>query len=219
MNAAGLNLLKLDHVRNSALSTERQRNECGRPMWHIGLYLYIASQLAGSTIALSKFLLLKWSFMSGDWLFSLSLCSCVSVNGCLCVSVNGCLCAWMFLCSVQFELFFLFVRQANNSDSNSSRLSSPITPNNSTMSTIAIHHTTIDIEPCLFRHTAPWLDTLYRLKPDTTTKSMNILSPLHHITLLFILQVGEDPLLFHFLIFLSIDPNTSSLTRELHVKN
>lgn len=54
MNAAGLNLLKLDHVRNSAQPTERQRNECGRPMWHIGLYLYIASQLAGSTIALSK---------------------------------------------------------------------------------------------------------------------------------------------------------------------
>lgn len=54
MNAAGLNLLKLDHVRNSALPTERQRNECGRPLWHIGLYLYIASQLAGSTIALSK---------------------------------------------------------------------------------------------------------------------------------------------------------------------
>jgi len=54
MNAAGLNLLKLDHVRNSALAQDRQRNECGRPMWHIGLYLYVASQLAGSTIALSK---------------------------------------------------------------------------------------------------------------------------------------------------------------------
>ncbi|KAF9145881.1 hypothetical protein BG015_011763 [Linnemannia schmuckeri] len=59
MNAAGLNLLKLDHVRNSALPTERQRNECGRPMWHIGLYLYIASQLAGSTIALN-FLKTQW---------------------------------------------------------------------------------------------------------------------------------------------------------------
>lgn len=55
MNAAGLNLLKLDHVRNSSLSPERQRNECGRPMWHVGLYLYVASQLAGSTIALSKY--------------------------------------------------------------------------------------------------------------------------------------------------------------------
>ncbi|KAG0204618.1 hypothetical protein BGX33_008379 [Mortierella sp. NVP41] len=59
MNAAGLNLLKLDHVRNSAQPQERQRNECGRPMWHIGLYLYIASQLAGSTIALN-FLKTQW---------------------------------------------------------------------------------------------------------------------------------------------------------------
>ncbi|KAF9986526.1 hypothetical protein BGZ65_007332 [Modicella reniformis] len=59
MNAAGLNLLKLDHVRNSALPTERQKNECGRPLWHIGLYLYITSQLAGSTIALN-FLKTQW---------------------------------------------------------------------------------------------------------------------------------------------------------------
>ncbi|KAG0039455.1 hypothetical protein BGZ82_008193 [Podila clonocystis] len=59
MNAAGLNLLKLDHVRNSSLSPERQRNECGRPMWHVGLYLYVASQLAGSTIALN-FLKTQW---------------------------------------------------------------------------------------------------------------------------------------------------------------
>ena len=54
MNAAGLNLLKLDHVRNSARSQARQRHECGRPMWHVGLYLYVGSQLLGSTIALSK---------------------------------------------------------------------------------------------------------------------------------------------------------------------
>ncbi|KAG0009635.1 hypothetical protein BGZ80_002202, partial [Entomortierella chlamydospora] len=59
MNAAGLNLLKLDHVKNSSLPTERQRNECGRPMWHVGLYLYIISQLAGSTVALN-FLKTQW---------------------------------------------------------------------------------------------------------------------------------------------------------------
>lgn len=53
MNAAGLNLLKLDHVKNSIRSPEMQRNECGRPIWHLGLYLYIASQVVGSTIALS----------------------------------------------------------------------------------------------------------------------------------------------------------------------
>ena len=55
MNAAGLNLLKLDHVKNSNQPPSLQRNECGRPLWHIGLYLYIASQMIGSTIALSKF--------------------------------------------------------------------------------------------------------------------------------------------------------------------
>ncbi|KAG0060503.1 hypothetical protein BGZ89_012227 [Linnemannia elongata] len=59
MNAAGLNLLKLDHVRNSARSQELQRHECGRPMWHVGLYLYVGSQLAGSTIALN-FLKTQW---------------------------------------------------------------------------------------------------------------------------------------------------------------
>ncbi|KAG0085195.1 hypothetical protein BGZ93_000802, partial [Podila epicladia] len=52
MNAAGVNLLKLDHVRNSSHPLERQRKDCGRPMWHLGLYLYIGSQIAGSTIAL-----------------------------------------------------------------------------------------------------------------------------------------------------------------------
>ena len=79
MNAAGLNLLKLDHVRNSALSTERQRNECGRPMWHIGLYLYISSQLAGSTIALSKFSFVEVVFCLWrlSFLFSLYLPLCM----------------------------------------------------------------------------------------------------------------------------------------------
>jgi hypothetical protein len=55
LNALGLNLLKLDHVRNSKKIDIQQRHDCGRPMWHFGLYLYIASQLIGSTIALSKF--------------------------------------------------------------------------------------------------------------------------------------------------------------------
>ncbi|CAG8834797.1 21992_t:CDS:1, partial [Gigaspora margarita] len=52
MNAAGLNLLKLDHVKNLYKPPESQRHECGRPLWHFGLYLYIISQLVGSTIAL-----------------------------------------------------------------------------------------------------------------------------------------------------------------------
>ncbi|OZJ04746.1 hypothetical protein BZG36_01793 [Bifiguratus adelaidae] len=59
MNALGLNLLKLDHVRNSAKTEAEQRNECGRPLWHIGLYLYILSQVIGSTIALN-YLKTQW---------------------------------------------------------------------------------------------------------------------------------------------------------------
>jgi len=54
LNAAGLNLLKLDHVRNRALVMERQRQDCSRPRWLVGLALYLISQVFGSTIALSK---------------------------------------------------------------------------------------------------------------------------------------------------------------------
>lgn len=54
LDALGLNLLKLDHVKEAQKSASEQRSDCGRPLWHIGLYTYIASQLIGSTIALSK---------------------------------------------------------------------------------------------------------------------------------------------------------------------
>jgi hypothetical protein len=54
MDALGLNILKLDHVKESKRAQDQQRGDCGRPLWHIGLYTYIASQLIGSTIALSK---------------------------------------------------------------------------------------------------------------------------------------------------------------------
>ncbi|CAG8452239.1 840_t:CDS:2 [Ambispora leptoticha] len=59
MNAAGLNLLNLDHIKNSSRPPSSQRNECGRPLWHMGLYLYILSQLLGSTLAL-YFLKAQW---------------------------------------------------------------------------------------------------------------------------------------------------------------
>lgn len=59
MDALGLNLLKLDHVRESQRDISRQRNDCGRPLWHMGLYTYIASQLIGSTIALN-YLKTQW---------------------------------------------------------------------------------------------------------------------------------------------------------------
>lgn len=56
MDALGLNILKLDHVKEAKRDKEHQRGDCGRPLWHMGLYTYIASQLIGSTIALSKWL-------------------------------------------------------------------------------------------------------------------------------------------------------------------
>ncbi|CAG8473190.1 17177_t:CDS:2 [Cetraspora pellucida] len=59
MDAAGINLLKLDHVKNSSKPIEKQRNDCGRPLWHAGLYLYIFSQVFGSTVALN-FLKPQW---------------------------------------------------------------------------------------------------------------------------------------------------------------
>ncbi|CAG8691276.1 16115_t:CDS:2 [Funneliformis mosseae] len=59
MYAAGLNLLKADHVKNSALPKEKQRVDCSRPLWHLGLYLYIVSQAVGSTIALN-YLKTQW---------------------------------------------------------------------------------------------------------------------------------------------------------------
>ncbi|KAI9262060.1 magnesium transporter NIPA-domain-containing protein [Sporodiniella umbellata] len=57
LDALGLNVLKLDHVKESA--KEKQRGDCSRPLWHIGLYTYIGSQVIGSTIALN-FLKTQW---------------------------------------------------------------------------------------------------------------------------------------------------------------
>lgn len=58
-NAAGLNILKRDHVLNTQRPENQRKNECGRPMWHFGLYLYVASQLFGSSLAL-VFLKTQW---------------------------------------------------------------------------------------------------------------------------------------------------------------
>ncbi|RIA91586.1 hypothetical protein C1645_875355 [Glomus cerebriforme] len=59
MYAAGLNLLKADHVINEKLPKEKQRVDCCRPKWHLGLYLYVFSQSIGSTIALN-YLKAQW---------------------------------------------------------------------------------------------------------------------------------------------------------------
>lgn len=52
LNAAGLNLTKLDHVRTSAIPKASRRKDWMRPLWLLGMILYILSQLIGSTLAL-----------------------------------------------------------------------------------------------------------------------------------------------------------------------
>ncbi|KAI0682982.1 hypothetical protein BC835DRAFT_1397425 [Cytidiella melzeri] len=52
MNAAGLNLTKLDHVRTSAIPKAERKRDWLRPLWLLGMILYILSQLIGSTLAL-----------------------------------------------------------------------------------------------------------------------------------------------------------------------
>lgn len=52
LNAGGLNLTKLDHVRTSAIPKSARRKDWLRPLWLLGMVLYILSQLIGSTLAL-----------------------------------------------------------------------------------------------------------------------------------------------------------------------
>ncbi|KAH7913135.1 hypothetical protein BJ138DRAFT_1146655 [Hygrophoropsis aurantiaca] len=52
LNAAGLNLTKLDHVRTSSIPKAARRKDWLRPLWLLGMILYILSQLIGSTLAL-----------------------------------------------------------------------------------------------------------------------------------------------------------------------
>ncbi|KAH9914016.1 uncharacterized protein B0H18DRAFT_1046835 [Fomitopsis serialis] len=52
LNAAGLNLTKLDHVRTSAIPKAQRRRDWLRPLWLLGMVLYILSQVIGSTLAL-----------------------------------------------------------------------------------------------------------------------------------------------------------------------
>jgi len=52
LNAAGLNLTKLDHVRTMAIPKADRRKDWLRPLWLLGMILYILSQLIGSTLAL-----------------------------------------------------------------------------------------------------------------------------------------------------------------------
>ncbi|KAG9221054.1 hypothetical protein CCMSSC00406_0005507 [Pleurotus cornucopiae] len=52
LNAAGLNLTKLDHVWTSAIPKSARKKDWMRPLWLLGMLLYILSQLIGSTLAL-----------------------------------------------------------------------------------------------------------------------------------------------------------------------
>ncbi|KLO09488.1 hypothetical protein SCHPADRAFT_833937 [Schizopora paradoxa] len=52
LNAGGLNITKLDHVRTSAIPKASRRKDWLRPLWLLGMILYILSQLIGSTLAL-----------------------------------------------------------------------------------------------------------------------------------------------------------------------
>lgn len=52
INALGLNITKLDFNRQEALPPASRRPDWQRPFWLLGLILYIASQVIGSTLAL-----------------------------------------------------------------------------------------------------------------------------------------------------------------------
>ncbi|TDL26137.1 hypothetical protein BD410DRAFT_784180 [Rickenella mellea] len=52
LNAGGLNLTKLDHVRTSIIPKASRKKDWMRPLWLLGMLLYILSQLIGSTLAL-----------------------------------------------------------------------------------------------------------------------------------------------------------------------
>lgn len=56
IDAIGINLQRLDHVRNLQKPLHLQSNECVRPVWHLGFSLYVCSQLFGSSAALRMFI-------------------------------------------------------------------------------------------------------------------------------------------------------------------
>lgn len=53
IDAIGLNLQRRDHVKNAALPIEMQKPEWKRPMWILGISLFVSSQLFGSSAALN----------------------------------------------------------------------------------------------------------------------------------------------------------------------
>ena len=45
LNAAGLNLTKLDHVRTSAIPKHARKRDWMRPLWLLGMVLYMSVQI------------------------------------------------------------------------------------------------------------------------------------------------------------------------------
>ncbi|RSH94093.1 hypothetical protein EHS25_006747 [Saitozyma podzolica] len=69
LNAFGLNLTKLDHVRQQAIPKRERKKEYLRVLWLAGMGMYIASQLFGSTLAL------RW--LRPDWVAPLGSSSLI----------------------------------------------------------------------------------------------------------------------------------------------
>ncbi|KAJ9108218.1 hypothetical protein QFC19_002465 [Naganishia cerealis] len=69
MNAFGLNLTKLDHMRAQALPKHSRPKDWQRPLWLLGMLAYIASQIFGSTLSLK--------YLRSDWVAPLGSTSLV----------------------------------------------------------------------------------------------------------------------------------------------
>jgi hypothetical protein len=48
LNAAGLNLTKLDHVRTSTIPKHARKRDWMRPLWLLGIVLYMSVQISFS---------------------------------------------------------------------------------------------------------------------------------------------------------------------------
>ncbi|EIW69442.1 hypothetical protein TREMEDRAFT_43986 [Tremella mesenterica DSM 1558] len=69
LNAFGLNLTKLDHIRQQAVPKRERKKEYMRVLWLVGMGTYIASQVFGSPLALR--------FLRPDWVAPLGSSSLI----------------------------------------------------------------------------------------------------------------------------------------------
>jgi drug/metabolite transporter (DMT)-like permease len=52
IDALGLNILRKTHIQNSSYPPELQKHPCKMLLWHVGFYMYVGSQIFGSSGAL-----------------------------------------------------------------------------------------------------------------------------------------------------------------------